>query len=87
MKTALIAGLLVLVALWAGYYRGYHNGVQTERRAWELTAQVDKSIVTLDDNHHPDPIRYRNPHSGIIVVNSQGKRQVNVPDLRNSPVQ
>jgi hypothetical protein len=86
MKTTLLAGLLVVAALWFGYDRGYHNGVQTERHAWELTAQLDKSsIVRLGGEDEPNPILYRNPHSGLVIVTS-GHRQVNAPDLRSSPV-
>ncbi len=87
MKTTIISGSIVVLALWFGYNRGYHQGVQNERRAWESTAQRDTSIVTLDHNtsQRPQPILYKNPHLGIVVVAPQGEGPVNAPDPRNLP--
>ena len=85
MKMTLLAGSLVALALWFGYNRGYHQGLQTERRAWESTLQRETSMVTLDNrSRHVVKQFYRNPHLGILVATFPGNTSVNVPDLRNS---
>jgi hypothetical protein len=90
IKTTMIAGLLVAFALWFGYYRGYRQGERTERRAWESTAQLNTSMVELENNpkhlQHPRPIFYKNPHFGYVLAPSHEKPPVNVPDLRNTAV-
>ena len=74
------------LALWFGYNRGYHQGLQTERRAWESTLQRETSMVTLDNrSRHVVKQFYRNPHLGILVATFPGNTSVNVPDLRNLP--
>jgi len=86
MKTARIAGFLAVLALWLGYSRGYRQGVQTERRAWESSVQRDTSMVALDNKYRQRPLLYKNPHVGLVFVPVQGKASVNVPDPRNMPV-
>ena len=40
MKKTGAAAVLVVLALWLGYYLGHHDGVQQERRAWLATEQI-----------------------------------------------
>jgi hypothetical protein len=40
MKKTGSAAVLVMLALWLGYYVGQHDGVQQERRAWLATEQI-----------------------------------------------
>jgi hypothetical protein len=56
MKTIGTAAVLVLLALWLGYYLGYHHGVQQERRAWlatEQTVTVTPASVATDGRVPP----------------------------------
>jgi hypothetical protein len=86
MKTTILGGFLVMLALWFGYNRGYHQGLQTERQAWESNRQWDGSIVKLgNDPPHFPPFLYKNPHVGIVLMTSHGRHPVNVPDPRNLP--
>ena len=84
-----------VLALWLGYYLGYHNGVEQERRAWLATAQditPQPPTVAADGRILRRPristarIFYSNPHSGRTYVASFGPRPVNRPDLRNTPI-
>jgi hypothetical protein len=93
MKKLLAAFVFVVLALWIGYSRGYHQGIQEERRAWEVTAPVElpgrllsDGKVTLDSEAaHLAVVRaYGNPRSGVIKIVS-GSATMNVPDPRNYP--
>ena len=93
MNTIGATAVLVVLALWLGYYLGYHNGVRQERRAWLATE------VTLPD---PRPtvaagrpaiqtsrwIRtfYSNPYIGGTIIARSRPTPVNVPDPRDTPV-
>jgi hypothetical protein len=93
-KRVLIAGVFVLLALWAGWLLGYYQGVASERKAWESTIQmetfpattlsaknVDAAMVEADIPAR-ERIVYSNPHCRLIVV-SLGGPVLNVPDVRN----
>jgi len=71
---------LFILTLWFGYALGHHNGAQAERRAWESTASRPGDIQPRYNY-----TSYSNPHNGIIVARPW-QRNVNVPDLRSSPV-
>ncbi len=38
--------VLVLLALWLGYYLGCHNGTQKERKAWRESEEVVFNLTT-----------------------------------------
>jgi hypothetical protein len=87
MKKTGTAAVVVLLALWLGYYLGHHNGVQQERRAWLATEQT----VTLPPPSVPTNGRlvqshgiatrtiYTYPYSRMVLA---GPTPVNVPDPR-----
>ena len=75
-----------MLALWFGYNRGYHHGVQNERRAWESTAQWNRSTVMLDNTTPPPRVVYIHPGARQFVADSRGLPPKNVPDPRNVPV-
>jgi hypothetical protein len=90
--TALVAAVL---ALWLGYYSGYHHGVRQERQAWLATEQTETNPpadVAADGHLHHRPATafrrtvYSDPHSGQIGYESVGRPPVNVPDPRDTPV-
>jgi hypothetical protein len=85
MKTTIMAGVMVLLALWFAYNRGYHHGVQKERRAWESTARWEQSPPTLHDDRPRLHVLYTNPHHGMVMVQAHGVSSKNVPDPRNLP--
>jgi hypothetical protein len=93
MKKTGTAAVLVVLALWLGYYLGHHNGIQQERRAWLATEQVitlPPSSVAADGRilQRPQisPARtfYTYPHSGQTFIASFGPPPVNVPDSRDT---
>ena len=95
MKTIGTAAVLVLLALWLGYYLGYHHGVQQERRAWLATEQAitlpPPSVAAggrILQRQRISAARtfYSNPHFGKMFIASLGPPPVNVPDLRDTPV-
>ena len=95
MKTIRVAAVLVVLALWLGYYLGYHNGIQQERRAWLATEQVITLAPTnaaAGGRFLPRPristarTFYSNPHSGRTFIAAYGPPPVNVPDPRDTPV-
>ena len=94
MKTIGTAAVLVLLALWLGYYLGYHHGVQQERRAWlatEQTVTLPPASVAADGRVLQRPrisagrTFYSDPHSGQSFIASFGPPPVNVPDPRDTP--
>ena len=85
VKKIFLTSLFVLLAFWVGYLRGYHRGAEAERRAWEATAEWDRSKVRLSDDARQGRIFYSNPHRRTMTVKSSGRAWVNVPDPRNLP--
>jgi len=95
MKAIGTAIVLALLALWLGYYFGYHHGVQQEQRAWLATEQnttLPPAGVAADGRVLQRPrvssggTFYSNPHSGQTFFASSGPPPVNVPDPRDTPV-
>jgi hypothetical protein len=87
MKTTGIAAVLVALALWPGYYFGYHNGVEQERRAWEATKET--SLISVTNRgliRQSTRISYANPHYPLYFVAEPTGRAVktvvNTPDPR-----
>ena len=71
MKKTGAAAVLVVLALWLGYYLGYHNGVRQERGAWLATEQtVPDSTPTVTTGRPAIQTSrwtrtfYRNPYVG-----------------------
>jgi hypothetical protein len=92
MKKTGAAAVLVLLALWLGYYLGHHDGVQQERRAWLATEQIlpDPTPTVAGGRPAIQTSRltrtfYRYPYSGQTFIASYGRPPVNVPDPRNTP--
>jgi hypothetical protein len=93
MKNVGAAGALIVVALWLGYYLGYHNGVQQERRAWLATEQTftppAPAAATgrprIQTSHQGAVTYYTYPHLGQTVFAHSGPAPLNQPDLRNTP--
>ncbi|MGO8929999.1 MAG: hypothetical protein ACLQU3_24285 [Limisphaerales bacterium] len=92
MKTTGTATALAVLALWLGYYLGYHNGVEQERRAWLATEQAitlpPPSVAAVGRNLQRPRISaartfYSNPHSGRTFIATYGPPPINVPDPRN----
>ena len=92
MKETGAAAVLVVLALWLGYYFGHHDGVQQERRAWLATEQTlaDSMATVVSGRPAIQTSRltrtfYTYPYSGGITIARSGPAQVNQPDLRNTP--
>jgi hypothetical protein len=90
MKKTGAAAVLVMLALWLGYYLGHQNGVQQERRAWLATEQVLPMPTVASGRPAIQTSRltrtsYTNPSSGGIIIARSGLAPVNQPDLRNTP--
>ena len=83
MRSSVIRGYFVVVALWLGYALGCHQGARDERRAWESTLQVDL-YSALRTNAWPirDRFLYTNPHRAALFSYSPGAALVNRPDPR-----
>ena len=86
--------MLVLLALWLGYYLGHRSGVQHERRAWlatEQTVTLTLPSAAADGHILQRPgvssrrTYYAYPHSGQTFYASSGPTLVNVPDPRETP--
>ena len=93
MKTTGIAAVLVVLALWLGYYLGYHNGVLQERRAWLATEQTVPDPTPAVTTGRPaiqtsrwTRTFYRNPYVGGTIVVRSGPAPVNRPDPRDTLV-
>ena len=95
MRKAGATIVLVVLALWLGYYLGYHSGIQRERRAWlatEQTVTLPPPSVAADGRILRRPTIsvgrtfYSNPHSGKTFTASWGPPPVNVPDPRDTPI-
>jgi hypothetical protein len=97
MKTSgrIALGVATVLTLWVGYYLGYHNGVEQERRAWLATEQAitlpPPSVAAGERTLQRPTISaartyYSNPHSGRTFIASYGRPPVNVPDPRDTPV-
>ena len=91
MKNTGAVAVLVVLALWFGYYLGHHNGVQQERRAWLATEQVFPEPASTVVGGRPaiqtsrlTRTFYRYPYSGQTFIASSGPTPVNVPDPRNT---
>jgi len=85
--------VLVMLALWLGYYLGYHTGVKRERQAWLATEQilpypaqtVAAGRPAIQTSRLTRTI-YRYPYSGgQTFIASPGPPPLNVPDPRNTP--
>jgi hypothetical protein len=92
MKKTGAAAVLVVPALWLGYYLGHHDGVQQERRAWLATEQTLADPVTTVATGRPaiqtsrlTRTFYTYPYSGGIIIARSCPAPVNRPDLRNTP--
>ena len=93
MKTIGAAAVFVVLALWLGYYLGYHNGVQQERRAWLATEQTfpdpKQTVVAgrpaIQTSRWPRTF-YRNPYVGGTILVRSGPVPVNRPDPRDTPI-
>jgi hypothetical protein len=92
MKKTGAAAVLVVLALWLGYYLGYHDGVQQERRAWLATEQVlpGPALTVVAGRPAIQTSRltrtfYTYPYSGGTVFANSGPAPLNQPDLRNTP--
>ena len=92
MKTIGAAALLVVLALWLGYYLGHHDGVRQERRAWLATEQILPEPTPRLVGGRPaiqtsrwTRTFYRNPYSGQTFIATSGPPPVNIPDPRNTP--
>jgi hypothetical protein len=84
--------VLVVLALWLGYYLGHHDRVQQERRAWLATEQTLADPIPTAASGRPaiqssrlTLTFYTYPHSGGIIIARSGPAPVNQPDLRNTP--
>jgi hypothetical protein len=93
MKKTGAAAVLVVLALWLGYYLGFHYGVQQERRAWLATEQIlpGPALTVAPGRPAIQTSRltrtfYTYPYSGGIRIARSGPAPVNQPDLRNTPV-
>ena len=81
--------MLVALALWLGYYLGYHDGVQQERRAWLATEQTLPMPTVASGRPAIQTSRltrtfYTYPYSGGTVFAKSGPAPLNQPDLRNT---
>ena len=92
MNTIGATAVLVVLALWLGYYLGYHNGVRQERRAWlatEVTLPDPRPTVAAGrpaiQTSRLTRTFYTYPYSGGIIIPRSGPAPVNQPDLRNTP--
>ena len=90
MKKAGAVAVLVVLALWLGYYLGHQHGVQQERRAWLATEQILPLPTVASGRPAIQTSRltrtfYTNPYSGGIIIARSGPAPVNQPDLRNTP--
>ena len=92
MKKTGAAAVLVVLALWLGYYLGHHDGVQQERRAWLATEQTLADPMPTVASGRPaiqtsrlTRTFYTYPYSGGIIIARSGPAPVNQPDLRNTP--
>jgi hypothetical protein len=90
MKKTGSAAVLVMLALWLGYYVGQHDGVQQERRAWLATEQILPMPTVASGRPTIQTSRltrtfYTYPYSGGIIIARSGPVPVNQPDLRNTP--
>jgi hypothetical protein len=85
MKAVLKIIILVIVALTVGYNRGYYEGLQSERAAWESTAHLNGSVVRVRGTDQADgPITlYSNPHGKSFFDAPFGKMPVNGIDDRD----
>ena len=93
MKTIGAAAVFVVLALWLGYYLGYHNGVQQERRAWLATEQTlpdPKPTVAAGrpaiQTSRSTRAFYTNPYIGGTIIARSRPTPVNVPDPRDTLV-
>ena len=93
MKTIGAAAVFVVLALWLGYYLGYHNGVQQERRAWLATEQTlpDPKPTVVAGRPAIQTSRstrafYTNPYIGGTIIARSRPTPVNVPDPRDTLV-
>ena len=90
MKQTGAAAVLVVLALWLGYYLGHHDGVQQERRAWLATEQTFPMPTAASGRPAIQTSRltrtfYTYPYSDGIIFARSGPGPVNQPDLRNTP--
>jgi hypothetical protein len=90
MKKTGAAAVLVVLALWLGYYLGHHDGVQQERRAWLATEQTLPMPTVVSGRPGIQTSRltrtfYTYPYSGGIIIARSGPAPVNQPDFRNTP--
>jgi hypothetical protein len=93
MRTIGAAAVLAVFALWLGYYLGYHNGVEQERRAWLATEETlpdPKPTVTTGrpaiQTSRWTRTFYRNPYVGGTMFVGSGPAPVNAPDPRDTLV-
>jgi hypothetical protein len=82
--------VLVVLALWLGYYLGHRDGVQQERRAWLATEQTLPMPAVAAGRPAIQTSRwsrtfYTNPYVGGTVIAMRGPAPINQPDLRNTP--
>jgi hypothetical protein len=88
MKRILPAAVAAVLALWLGYFLGYHHGVREERRAWEATEQASLTSVTNRGIiRQGSRVSYNNPHLLRVYyvaapTGRAAERRVNVPDPR-----
>ena len=93
MKKMGAATVLMVLALWLGYYLGHHDGVQQERRAWLATEQTLADLMATVVPGRPaiqtsrlSRSFYTYPYSGGVIIARSGPAPVNQPDLRNTPL-
>jgi hypothetical protein len=88
MKSIMPAAVAAVVALWLGYFLGYHRGLGEERRAWEATKQVSLGSVTNSGIVRQGiRVSYSNPHFLQLyhIAEPTGRAaesRLNVPDPR-----
>jgi hypothetical protein len=89
MKQTGAAAVLVVLALWLGYYLGHHDGVQQERHAWLATEQTLADPMPTAASGRPaiqtsrlTRTFYTYPYSGGMIIAKSGPTPVNQPDLR-----
>ena len=93
MKAIGAAAVLVVFALWLGYYLGYHNGVEQERRVWLATEQIlpDPKPTLAAGRPAIQTSRwtrtfYTNPYIGGTIIARSRPTPLNVPDPRDTLV-
>lgn len=81
-----------VLALWLGYYLGYHNGLRQERQAWLATEQILPEPAPAAGAGRPaiqisrwTRTFYTYPHTGQAFVAAFGRCPVNLPDPRDTP--